>query len=103
MGVLGIIGGGLMILLNLSDIATLITKYFLSFFAVSCFVIGVQGYLTWRWKLKYLRLIMEFDQSIESVSTLLDEMSTDLEKIKEFQPGDPSTPHSPSAQGTDGR
>lgn len=82
MGILGIIGGGLMIVLNLSDIVVLITKHLLSFSAVCCFLIGVQSYLTWRWKQKYLKLVFEFDRSVESLSTLLAEMSTDIERIK---------------------
>ena len=103
LGVFGIIGGGLMIFLDLADVATLIAKHFQSFFAVCFFVIGIQSYLTWRWKRKYEILLSEFDRSVESVTTTLAEMSAELGNITKAQRDDPSNPHSPSAQGADGR
>jgi uncharacterized membrane-anchored protein len=100
MGLLGIIGGGLMILLSLGDIATLITKHFLSIFAVCFFVIGIQSYLTWRWKWK---LFLEFNQSAELVTSILTEISTEIGKTSMVQQDDASTLHSHTTQGNDGR
>jgi len=85
-GVFGIIGGGLMILLSIGKVIDLVTTHTLALFSVVYFVIGIQSYLTWRWKRRFLKALQTFTAETETFSSKCAELSAEFEKISKAQP-----------------
>lgn len=94
-GVFGIIGGGLTILLILGHVIDLVAKHALALFVVVYFGIGIQSYLTWRWKQKYVKALQTFTIETETFLQKVSEMSAQLEEISKAQP--PTAPYSEPA------
>ena len=89
MGVFGIIGGSFLILLTWHNVIEVVRNYPFALLAIAAFLIGLNSYVTWRWKRAFMKSVEEMRKAIdemeknrhkfENTSDKLDKMIDEIE------------------------